>query len=118
MAGFGLGDQALQIGDLGDQEGLGGARPRDLGCLARAAAEGEDKRGQEARTPGCGDHQSARGRGWLLFQAIVALVFAAMIWSTWPSSASWAIGTLVGISMLFNGMCRLMLSRAMCRSVA
>jgi uncharacterized membrane protein HdeD (DUF308 family) len=35
-----------------------------------------------------------------------------MIWSTWPSSAAWVIGTLVGISMFFSGITRLMLSLA------
>ena len=33
-------------------------------------------------------------------------------WSTWPSSASWVIGTLIGISMLFSGITRLILSFA------
>jgi uncharacterized membrane protein HdeD (DUF308 family) len=35
-----------------------------------------------------------------------------MIWRTWPASTVWAIGTLVGISMLFSGISRLMLSLA------
>jgi uncharacterized membrane protein HdeD (DUF308 family) len=35
-----------------------------------------------------------------------------MIWRTWPSSTEWVIGTLVGISMLFSGTSRLMLSLA------
>ena len=33
-----------------------------------------------------------------------------MIFATWPLSSAWAIGTLVGISMLFSGVARLMLS--------
>jgi uncharacterized membrane protein HdeD (DUF308 family) len=41
-----------------------------------------------------------------------------MIWSAWPMSAAWAIGTLIGISMLFSGMSRLMLSLAIRRLVA
>jgi uncharacterized membrane protein HdeD (DUF308 family) len=35
-----------------------------------------------------------------------------MIWRTWPSSTAWVIGTLVGVSMLFSGFSRLMLSLA------
>jgi len=35
-----------------------------------------------------------------------------MIWRTWPLSTEWAIGTLVGVSMLFSGVSRLMLSLA------
>ena len=52
------------------------------------------------------------GSGWLLFDGIVTLILAVMIWRTWPSSTGWVIGTLVGISMLFSGTSRLMLSLA------
>src|ERR1700693_1877977 len=52
------------------------------------------------------------GSSLLLFDAIITLVLAIMIWRTWPSSTEWVIGTLVGISMLFSGVSRLMLSLA------
>ena len=52
------------------------------------------------------------GSGWLLFDGGVTLILAIMIWRTWPASTAWAIGTLVGISMLFSGISRLMLSLA------
>ena len=52
------------------------------------------------------------GSRWLLFDAIITLILAVMIWRTWPSSTEWVIGTLVGISMLFSGISRLMLSLA------
>lgn len=58
------------------------------------------------------------GSGWLLVDGIVTLLLAVMIWSTWPSSAAWAVGTLVGISMLFSGITRLMLSTAVRRILA
>jgi uncharacterized membrane protein HdeD (DUF308 family) len=54
----------------------------------------------------------APGSGWLLADGIITLVLAVMIWSTWPSSAAWVVGTLVGISMFFSGITRLMLSLA------
>jgi uncharacterized membrane protein HdeD (DUF308 family) len=60
----------------------------------------------------------APGTGWLLADGIITLVLAVMIWSTWPSSAAWVIGTLVGISMFFSGITRLMLSLAVRRIVA
>jgi uncharacterized membrane protein HdeD (DUF308 family) len=60
--------------------------------------------------------RSVAGSGWLLFDGIVTLILAGMIWATWPSSSAWAIGTLVGVSMLFSGVSRLMLSIAV-RSV-
>ena len=50
------------------------------------------------------------GAGWLLFDGLITLALAWMIWRSWPSSSGWAIGTLVGISMLFSGFSRLMLS--------
>lgn len=58
------------------------------------------------------------GSGWLIVDGIVTLVLAAMIWSTWPSSAVWVVGTLIGISMLFSGITRLMLSVAARRILA
>jgi uncharacterized membrane protein HdeD (DUF308 family) len=52
------------------------------------------------------------GTGWLIFDGIVTLILAVMVWRTWPTSAPWLIGTLVGISMLFSGAARLMVSLA------
>jgi len=52
------------------------------------------------------------GSGWLLFDGAVTLILAVMIWRSWPSSSAWAIGLLVGVSMLFSGTSRLMLSLA------
>jgi uncharacterized membrane protein HdeD (DUF308 family) len=52
------------------------------------------------------------GSGWLLFDGIITLILGAMIWRTWPSSTEWVIDTLVGISMLFSGISRLMISLA------
>ncbi|HUI73811.1 MAG TPA: DUF308 domain-containing protein [Candidatus Acidoferrum sp.] len=57
------------------------------------------------------------GSPWLLFDGIITLILALLIWRTWPSSTEWVIGTLVGISMLFSGFSRLLLSLA-ARSVA
>src|SRR5262249_33350388 len=52
------------------------------------------------------------GSRWLLFDGIITLILAILIWRTWPSSTAWVIGTLVGISMLFSGVSRLVLSLA------
>jgi uncharacterized membrane protein HdeD (DUF308 family) len=54
----------------------------------------------------------------LLVDGLVTLVLAAMIGSAWPVSSLWAIGTLVGASMLFSGITRLMISVALRRVVA
>ncbi len=48
--------------------------------------------------------------GWVLFDGIVTLILAILIWVHWPSSSVWVIGTLVGISLIFSGISRFMLS--------
>lgn len=58
------------------------------------------------------------GSNWLLFDGIVTLILAVMIWRSLPSSSEWAIGTLVGVSMLFSGIARLSLSMAARRPLA
>jgi len=50
------------------------------------------------------------GSAWVLFDGVVTLFLAILIWRSWPSSTEWVIGTLVGISMLFSGTSRLFLS--------
>ena len=50
--------------------------------------------------------------GWLLFDGFITLILAILIWRTWPFNAGWVLGTLLGISMLFSGLARLMLSLA------
>jgi uncharacterized membrane protein HdeD (DUF308 family) len=57
------------------------------------------------------------GANWLLFDGIVTLILAVLIWRSWPSSSEWVIGTLVGISMLMSGITRLSLSLAARRVV-
>ncbi|HTZ89074.1 MAG TPA: DUF308 domain-containing protein [Alloacidobacterium sp.] len=48
------------------------------------------------------------GSGWLLFDGIVTLLLAFLILYHWPSSAAWAIATIVGINLLISGITRLM----------
>ena len=52
--------------------------------------------------------RSEQASGWILFNGIVALILGALIWLHWPSSAVWAIGTLVGVNLLLTGITRLM----------
>ncbi len=54
---------------------------------------------------------------WLILDGVITLILALMIWLTWPSSSAWVIGTLIGISMLFSGISRLMLSLAAKRTL-
>jgi uncharacterized membrane protein HdeD (DUF308 family) len=39
-----------------------------------------------------------------IVQAVVTLLVGVMIWTGWPSSAVWAIGTLVGINLMMTGL--------------
>ena len=41
--------------------------------------------------------------GWVLLSGILSLAMAAIIYSGWPGTATWLIGLLVGINMLFFG---------------
>lgn len=47
---------------------------------------------------------------WVLGDGIITLLLGAMIWFQWPFDAPWLIGTLVGASVLFTGISRVMLS--------
>ncbi|MHC5736906.1 HdeD family acid-resistance protein [Nostoc sp.] len=46
---------------------------------------------------------------WILADGIITLVLGAMIWFQWPFNAPWLIGTLVGVSIIFTGISRVML---------
>ena len=50
------------------------------------------------------------GAGLMLLDGIITIALAGMIWAQWPSSAAWAIGIIVGISMLVSGWKWLMIS--------
>ena len=52
------------------------------------------------------------GSGWILFDGLVTLLLAYLIWRPWPASSTWAIGTLVGINLIVSGFTRLMYSVA------
>ncbi len=56
--------------------------------------------------------RSLQGSNWFLVDGIVTLLLGLMIYMQWPSSSAWAIGTLVGVSMIFSGITRVMLSLA------
>ena len=46
------------------------------------------------------------GWGWLLADALVSGLAGGLILARWPSSAFWAVGTLVGASVLATGVSR------------
>jgi uncharacterized membrane protein HdeD (DUF308 family) len=52
------------------------------------------------------------GSRWVLIDGIITLLLGGMIYMQWPSSSLWAIGTLVGISLIISGLARVMMSLA------
>jgi len=52
------------------------------------------------------------GSSWVLLDGIITLILGLLIYVQWPSSSLWAVGTLVGISMIMSGISRIMLSLA------
>jgi uncharacterized membrane protein HdeD (DUF308 family) len=58
------------------------------------------------------------GAGWILVDGIVTLLLGLMIYLQWPLSSNWAIGTLVGVSLIVSGITRLLLSLAVAKIAA
>jgi uncharacterized membrane protein HdeD (DUF308 family) len=56
--------------------------------------------------------RSSRGSSWVLIDGIITLLLGLLIYAQWPSSSAWAIGTLVGVSMIISGVTRVMMSLA------
>lgn len=56
--------------------------------------------------------RSLGGSSWVLVDGIVTLALGLMIYLQWPSSSAWAIGILVGVSMIISGVTRVMMSLA------
>ena len=62
--------------------------------------------------------RAMQGSSWVLLDGIVTLLLGGMIYMQWPSSSAWAIGTLVGVSMIISGVTRVMLSFAVRKATA
>ena len=62
--------------------------------------------------------RSLRGSSWILLDGIITLLLGLMIYLQWPSSSLWAIGTLVGVSMIISGVTRVMLSLTVRKATA
>jgi uncharacterized membrane protein HdeD (DUF308 family) len=55
------------------------------------------------------------GSQWLLIHSLVTIALGVMIWLRWPLSSLWAVGILAGVSILLNGVTRLLLALAIRR---
>ena len=58
------------------------------------------------------------GASWVLLDGVVTLLLGLLIYLQWPSSSAWAIGTLVGVSLIISGLSRVMLSLAVRKAAA
>lgn len=54
--------------------------------------------------------RSRQNWGWVIANGVVTLLIGGLVWFEFPFDAPWAIGTLVGISVLSTGVSRVMLS--------
>ncbi len=45
--------------------------------------------------------------GWFLWDGLITLLLGVLIWAQWPVSSVWAIGVLVGVSLVSSGVARL-----------
>ena len=50
--------------------------------------------------------------GWLTFDGALSLVLGVLILVSWPSDATWVIGLLFGIDLLFSGLSQMMIAFA------
>jgi uncharacterized membrane protein HdeD (DUF308 family) len=50
-----------------------------------------------------------RGAGWFLANGIISLILGGLILIYWPLSSLWAVGTLIGVSLLLGGIARIAL---------
>lgn len=54
--------------------------------------------------------------GWIMASGVASLIIALLLLLHWPSSATWAIGLLVGINLLFTGAWLLAMGSALKRT--
>jgi uncharacterized membrane protein HdeD (DUF308 family) len=56
--------------------------------------------------------RALHGSIWVLIDGIITLLLGLMIYMQWPSSSIWAIGILVGVSLMISGATRIGLTLA------
>jgi uncharacterized membrane protein HdeD (DUF308 family) len=60
--------------------------------------------------------RALHGSIWVLIDGIITLLLGLMIYMQWPSSSLWAIGILVGVSMMISGVTRIAMTLAVRRA--
>lgn len=55
--------------------------------------------------------------GWGLFDGVISIIFAIIIFAQWPQSAAWVIGLLIGIKLIFLGNTMVMISSGLKKTI-
>ncbi|MDJ0593537.1 MAG: HdeD family acid-resistance protein [Pleurocapsa sp. MO_226.B13] len=63
------------------------------------------------------DMKPLYGWGWGVFSGILGVILGILIWSNWPVSSIWTIGTLVGVNLITNGLAIFKISSAMRQAI-
>jgi uncharacterized membrane protein HdeD (DUF308 family) len=61
--------------------------------------------------------RAINGSIWVLLDGIFTLILGLMSYMRWPSTAAWAIGVLVSVSLVTSGLTRVMFSMAVRKSI-
>lgn len=59
-----------------------------------------------------------QGWGWILFSGIVTVLLGILLLAEWPLSGAWALGTLVGVNLLFSGFAMISIGSAAKRLIS
>ena len=62
--------------------------------------------------------RALHGSAWVLVDGIITILLGLMIYMQWPSSSLWAIGILVGVSLMISGISRIGMTLAVRRALA
>ena len=55
--------------------------------------------------------------GWMLSSGIADIILALLLIAGWPSSASWALGLIVGVNLITSGVATIVVASAVRRAV-
>jgi len=53
------------------------------------------------------------GWGWMLFNGAIDILLGVLLWAGLPDTALWALGLMIGISLLMTGLSAMMMSSAL-----
>lgn len=56
-------------------------------------------------------YSGCKGWGWLLFSGIISLLLAGIVFSSWPISATWILGVMIGVNFIAFGASLIMLTK-------